>query len=263
MDLLKWLMIGIMIAAAVGVLCFTLPLISRRQVKPRRRKLKDDEELVVSNNKEHKNLREKLKEEAIRRSEPWRMVPERLLMTRVRIVSADDELNHAVGIAVSYDRNNRNFHVVLLQNGDVARVSLDNIEPINVFEVLSVKVVNAVEVRMREEAQVRARATRGGDLSGRRAGGSAARPLARMPVQTFSPASSGPASSGPVPPGHASNGPVPPLHRPACSLCLDARPATPPVPQARVQGHLNVYMVLNLGPRHMRTRIVVDDASPR
>jgi len=196
------------IVLAVGALCFIIPMSSHRMLRPRRKKLLDDDWASMAEaghavgadtlqqmalekdsaavRKQEATLGQDLQEDLVDRNTSGldAQYPERLLMLRVRIARFDEEFDGKEGIPVAYDKMNRRYTVVMM-NGDVARIGVDQLEAVHSMEILTVKVVSATGVRMREEAQ------------------------------------------------------------------------------ARVQSRLNVYMVLTLGERHMRTRILLDNNNAR
>ncbi|KAL3928992.1 MAG: hypothetical protein SGPRY_002153 [Prymnesium sp.] len=208
---LHWLLVSAIVVIGTGALCFLLPIASHRMLRPRRKRLLDDDiqglaEAGHAVNEAHKKnmKKEKERQAALNEEEEMRTAaglaaqrphdafkkqddrefPERLLMTRVVVANVDQNLDGMEGIAVNYDKRTERYMVVM-SNGQVTRIGIDELVPVNSIEVLTIKVMTVTDVRMREEAQ------------------------------------------------------------------------------ARVQGRINPYMVLTLGERHMRTRIMLDTSSPR
>ena len=200
LTLFQWLLLTAMIVLASGALCFLVPASSHRMLRPRKKRLLDDDlaaiaeagqaigtaeeadalaEGIAAAEEDQDSVLEKdeQQDEGKKKDDVFvdKSFPERLLMLRVRVVRYDEDIDGKEGVAVSYDRQSERY-TVCMTDGSVARIGIEYLEPVNSLEVLTVKVDSATEVRMREEAQ------------------------------------------------------------------------------ARVQGRLNVYMVLTLGARHMRTR---------
>ena len=117
LSLMQWLMVTIMIVLGSGAICFMVPIASRRMLRPRKKRLLDDDlagiaesghaqslhgaegvELAEAVSAEDEDDAMGKGEDEAEKHDIHRQFPERLLMLRVNVVKFDEDLDGLEGL---------------------------------------------------------------------------------------------------------------------------------------------------------------------